>query len=275
VAAALEQTRAAKEGLRPASRKVLVDLGAAVPGLPSVALPTAAVYARCAPLIERSIALTEQLFARLGARGIDADDPRQLGGLYLVGGAVAFPPVAQALRARFGRKIQVAPQPHAATAVGLAVAADAGAGLLVREAVTRRFGVWREADAGRDKVFDPILDPDLHVHQGGAGPIVVRRVYRPQHTIGHLRFLECGGLGEGGQPARDLTPCGEVRFPYDPSLVGRDLARLAVERTGALGGEEIAETYTYRPSGTIAVEIANLTRGYAQRFELGALAAHP
>jgi hypothetical protein len=34
---------------------------------------------------------------------------------------------------------------------------------------------------------------------------------------------------------------------------------------------EIAETYTYAPDGTISVQIANLTRGYARTFELGAL----
>ena len=33
----------------------------------------------------------------------------------------------------------------------------------------------------------------------------------------------------------------------------------------------IAETYTYAPDGTISVQIANLTRGYARTFELGAL----
>ena len=81
--------------------------------------------------------------------------------------------------------------------------------------------------------------------------------------------LECGGLGDGGQPARDLTPWGEVRFPYDPALVGRDLDGLPVERTTALADQEIAETYTYEPSGAVAVEIANLTAGYARRYQLG------
>ena len=270
LAAAQELARAAKEGLRATTRRVLVDLGAALPGAPAVTLATADIYARCAPLIERSIALTEQLFARLAERGIDPDDGRQLGGLYLVGGAVAFPPVVQALRARFGRKLQLAPQPHAATAVGLAVAADPAGGLLVREAVTRHFGVWREGDAGRDKVFDAILGKDTL--GGDAGPITVRRVYHPEHTIGHLRFLECGGLGAGRQPARDLTPWAEIRFPYDPALLGRDLGALPVERSSALASEEIAETYTYQPGGMVAVEIANLTRGYARTYQLGQLA---
>jgi hypothetical protein len=43
--------------------------------------------------------------------------------VYLVGGGVAFPAVGRVAR-RFG-KLQLAPQPFAATAIGLAIAASA------------------------------------------------------------------------------------------------------------------------------------------------------
>src|SRR5262249_61657519 len=132
-----------REPLRATTRKLVAELG----GEP-VALDPAELYARAAPMIERTIAQTDLLFERLRDRGIDPDDPRELGGLYLVGGGVGFPAVGRALRARFGKKLQLAAQPFAATAVGLAIAADPDAHVMIREAVTRHFGVWREAEAG-------------------------------------------------------------------------------------------------------------------------------
>jgi hypothetical protein len=183
--------------------------------------------------------------------------------------------VVRALRARFGKKLQLAPQPFAATAVGLAIAADPEAHVLIREAITRHFGVWREAEAGADKIFDPLLGKD------SAAPTVVRRRYRPTHPVGHLRFLECGALDDAGQPVQDLVPWADVYFPYDPALADRgepgDLAalrELAVarnERRTDLMANEIAETYTYASDGTISVVIENLSRGYARSFSLGAL----
>jgi hypothetical protein len=157
--------------------------------------------------------------------------------------------------------------PHAATAVGLAIAADPAATVRVREASTRCFGVWREASDGREKVFDKIID--AHLAPPEDGPLVVERRYRPVHRVGRLRFVECTRL-EDGRPAGDLKPWKEVRFPYDPSLRDADLvADQAFERTGALADEEIEERYVYRRDGRISVEIRNLARGYAREFELG------
>jgi hypothetical protein len=267
--AALERAREAKETLRPTSRRLLLDLGDHGPGEP-IAIDVAALYARAQPLIDRTLAQTDALFERLRERGIDPDDPRELGGLYLVGGGAAFPAVARTLRARFGKKLLLAPQPFAATAIGLAIAADPGASVMIREAVTRHFGVWREAAGGVDKVFDPLLGKDTPA----GGPIVVQRRYRPAHAIGHLRYLECSSLDASGQPVHDLVPCTDVFFPYDPSLVDRaELATVPNERRPELMANEIAETYTYAPDGTISVRIANLTRGYARTFDLGALRA--
>jgi molecular chaperone DnaK (HSP70) len=256
-AGALERAREAKEALRPASKKLLVDLGAAG----AAQLDVADVYARCAPLIDRTIAQTELLFERLRDHGIDPDDPRELGGVYLVGGAAAFPAVSRALRARFAKKLQLAPQPFASTAIGLALAADPGANVIVREAVTRHFGVWREGDAGADKVFDPLIGK-------GAAAGTVERRYRPRHSVGHLRFVECGALDTNNQPVQDLVPWADILFPYEADVA--DPARLPIVRhDGPLA--EIAETYTYKPDGTISVTIANLERGYARTYELGAL----
>ncbi len=262
--AALERAREAKETLRPSSRRLLLDLGDGEP----IAIDAAALYARAQPLIDRTLAQTDALFERLRERGIDPEDPRELGGLYLVGGGAAFPAVGRTLRARFARKLQLAAQPFAATAIGLAIAADPDANVMIREAITRHFGVWREAEHGVDKVFDPLLGKDTLA----SGPVVVQRRYRPAHAIGHLRYLECSALDAAGQPVHDLVPCTDVFFPYDPQLADRaELASVPNERRPELMANEIAETYTYAPDGTISVQIANLTRGYARTFELGAL----
>lgn len=263
-AANLERAREAKEALRPTSRKLLLELAEREP----IALDTAALYARAQPLIDRTLAQTDALFARLRARGIDPDDPRELGGLYLVGGGAAFPAVGRSLRARFGKKLQLAPQAFAATAIGLAIAADPDAHVRIREAITRHFGVWREGEAGDDKVFDPLLGQDT----AGEPPLTVRRRYRPTHAVGHLRFLECGALDGEGQPVQDLVPWADVYFPYDPALADRsELAALPNHRRPELMANEIAETYTYATDGTISVHIENLSRGYARTFALGAL----
>ncbi|HEU0035078.1 MAG TPA: Hsp70 family protein [Kofleriaceae bacterium] len=263
-AALLERAREAKEALRPTSRKLHLDLGAGE----HVAVDVAELYARAQPLIDKTLAQIDLLFDRLRERGIDPDDTRELGGLYLVGGGAAFPAVGRALRARFAKKLQLAPQPFAATAVGLAIAADPKAHVMIREAITRHFGVWREADDGVDKVFDPLLGKNT-------GELVVERRYRPTHPIGHLRFLECGALDDAGQPVQDLVPTADVYFPYDPALAERaaieELAAMPNTRRPDLMANEIAETYTYAADGTIRVHIENLSRGYGRTFTLGAL----
>jgi molecular chaperone DnaK (HSP70) len=255
-AAGLERAREAKETLRPASKKLLVEL----PDGGSVQLDVAAVYAECQPLIDTTLELTDQLLARL-----PDNDPKALGGIYLVGGAAAFPAVARALRTRFAKKLQLAANPAAATAIGLALAADPGAALLVREAATRHFGVWRESAHGADKIFDRLIAKD-----SGAGTI--ERRYRPTHTVGHLQFVECGALDADGQPVQDLVPFRDVYFPYTAELAERDdLAAVAIERRASVQPDEIAETYTYASDGSISVRIENRSRGYMRTFELGAL----
>ena len=258
--ATLERAREAKETLRATSRRVLLDVGTGEP----IAIDVADLYARAQPLIDRTLVETDRLFDRLRERGIDPDDPRGLGGLYLVGGGATFPAVARALRQRFGKKLQLAPQSFAATAIGLAIAADPEANVMIREAITRHFGVWREADNGIDKVFDPLIGKNSEAH-------VVRRRYRPAHSIGHLRFVECGALDDAGQPVQDLVPWADVYFPYDPKLASSDqLAEIPSERRPDLMQNEIAETYTYQPDGTISVVIENLSRGYARSYSLSA-----
>jgi molecular chaperone DnaK (HSP70) len=267
--ALLEACREAKESLRSTSRRLLVDLGTILPGFEPVMLDAERVYERSAPLVERTLRCVESVFASLTEHGIDPNNPRELGALYLVGGAVAFPAVQRRLRSAYGRKLELAPQPHAATAIGLAIAADRDAGVLVREAATRHFGVWREASEGTEQVFDPILTKGSLPTTDGT--IRVERAYRPAHSIGHLRFMECTRVGRDGEPAGDLTPCGDILFPYDPTLADREyLQATDVPRRSDLGAEEIVESYSYDVDGSVAVTIENRTHGYRRRYVVGA-----
>jgi molecular chaperone DnaK (HSP70) len=241
---ALEACRIAKESVAPSSRKLHLELAE----LGSVSLDLASVTAGVEPLVDRTLARLARVLEALPEHGIDPNNPRELGALYLVGGACAFAPVTRLLRARFKHKVQLAVQPHAATAVGLAIAADPGAAIQVREGVTRHFGVWREADAGKKKIFDRIFSKDT------ASASVDRR-YRPTHAVGHLRFVECTDLSPEGEPAGDLTPCGELFFPYDPELAAHGSWTEADAARPLAGAEEVVERYQYDVDGIVHVTI--------------------
>jgi len=101
--------------------------------------------------------------------------------------------------------------------------------------------------------------------------LVVERWYRPKHSVGHFRFLECSGLTHEGQPTGDLTPWCEVYFPYEAGLRDEpDLGQPKLNRR-VRAGDEIVERYTYADDGSISVEIQNRTRGYSREMLLGQL----
>ena len=270
-ARSLELCRQAKETLSSSSRRMLIDLGAAIEGAPSITLETSALYRELEPLVRRTLALLDRVFSQLVGHGIDPNNPRELGAVYLVGGATAFPLVGRLLREAYGRKVQLAVEPHAATAVGLAIAADPEADIFVREAVTRHFGVWREGDGGRDKIFDPIFTKGAI---SDSGEHIVERRYSPVHAVGHLRFLECSELGDAGQPAGDLTPWCDLFIPYVPELAERkDLQLLSAARHLPEGSEHVIERYAYGRDGKVRVAVENVTRGFRREFVLGAPSA--
>jgi hypothetical protein len=262
----LEECRERKEGLKPNTQKMMVDLALGEGGEQSLVLGTKEIYARCLPLIERSLELVLKVMDDLHQFGIDSEDSQSFAAVYLVGGSVAFPPVSRRLRELFGRKVRISPYPQAATAIGLAVSADPQARISIREAVTRHFGLWREGEEGREKVFDPIFGKDSLVEAVAGRPEVVRD-YHPVHNVGHLRYLECSALGEAGEPQGDLFVWEEVHFPYDPRLEQEpDLARIPVENRPDLAGQEIHEIYSYDPRGIISVQFENCTAGYRRNF---------
>ena len=73
-----------------------------------------------------------------------------------------------------------------------------------------------------------------------------------------------------GQPRGDLTPWGDIYFPYDPALLDRrDLASLPFDQRMDHASFEIVERYDYGVDGAISISIENATLGYSRRYVLG------
>jgi Hsp70 protein len=260
----LEECREKKEGLHPNTRRIAIDLGRAREGAGEVIVGSAAFYERCRPLVERTIAMLET--AR--QKGTQALDRGAVVAIYLVGGASALPIVARLLRERYGQQVRKSPYPHAATAIGLAIAADQDAGYELRERFTRHFGVWREAEDGRSVVFDVVFAKDRLLPTPGPEKLTCTRRYRPMHNVGHFRYLECSQVTEQGQPTGDLTPWDEVYFPFDPHLQeDGDLQAIPIQRR-ELGEQWIEERYACDALGIIEVEIINQTSHCQRRYQL-------
>ncbi|HLK40450.1 MAG TPA: Hsp70 family protein, partial [Polyangiaceae bacterium] len=185
----MDQCRAAKEGISANTRKIALDLAAAFGdgvAKSEVTVSVAAFYEACAPLVGRSLEAMAPLLGRAEAEGA-ADE---IAGLYVVGGGSELPLVGRALRERFGRRVHRSPYPSAAVAIGLSIACEEGAPFQLVDRYSRTFGVFREADDGRDIVLDAIFGRDAVLPTAGA-PAVRTREYRPKHNIGHYRFVEC------------------------------------------------------------------------------------
>ena len=275
----VDQCREAKEQLNPNSRKIIVDLeeslGDDAPE-PEVVIAAQDFYDACTPLVERTIEAMMPVIRRLDGevpRDLDEDAMADVAGIYVVGGASALPVISRVLRARFGRRVHRSPYPHAATAIGLAIACDESAGFELSDRFSRNFGVFREAQGGRQVAYDPIFTREMELPRLHEEPRTFRRAYRPVHNVGHFRFFECSAFDEMGSPLGDIAPMTEVFFPFDPSLRGREreLASVPVQRLqGPL--PHIEERYQVDHHGIVQVTISDLDSGYRRSFRLGALA---
>jgi molecular chaperone DnaK (HSP70) len=256
----LEECREKKEGLHPNTRRLAIDLARGREDAGTVVVSTSAFYERCQPLVERTLATLEEAMHGLDQGAVAA--------LYVVGGASALPVVARLLRERYGRKVRTSPYPHAATAIGLAIAADQEAGYQLRERFTRHFGVWREAEDGRAVAFDVVFAKESVLPAPGEAPLTCTRRYQPTHTVGHFRYLECSQLTDTGDPTGDLTPWDEVYFSFVPALHTADnLQAIPITRLER-EAPWIEERYTCDAHGIIAVEMQNQTCHYAYRYHL-------
>jgi molecular chaperone DnaK (HSP70) len=256
-----DECRVKKEALHPNTRKIVVDLEAVREGLGAVTVPAADYYDQCRPLIEETARLVEDLLA--------AQADSQIEALYITGGGSELPPVARVLREVFGRRVRRSAYTRSATAIGLAIQADAQSGYVLRERFNRYFGVWREADDGTRVVFDPLFLKGSLLPSPGAEPLRIVREYSPVHNIGHFRYLECSQVA-GGEPRGDLTAWDEILFPFEPTLSGQtDLSRTSIEHSGAVSSEQIEECYSADAGGSVVVTIRNLTSGYSREYRLG------
>jgi len=257
-----------KEAVGPQTRRFLVDLSAV--DLPPFSCGIDEVYSACTPLVDKTIKLLDRVLhdptigGSAAARSVAWSE---VAGIYVVGGAGGFPLVSRMLRATFGEKrVKRSPYPFAATAIGLAVFLDNEAGFELSERFSRHLGVFREAQAGADVVFDPIVPKDASLPADGRSPLVVRRRYRAAHNIGHFRFVECSRLVDG-RPDGDVTPYDPVLFPFDPALYDReDLGRQPVGRWS--DGPDVEERYVVAPSGAVEVTLTTQPAGFERTFRL-------
>jgi molecular chaperone DnaK (HSP70) len=258
----LEECREKKEALNPNSRRVTVDLGRVRKAWKEVSIPVDEFYERCRPLIEESRAVVESLIAARPEISVDT--------FYVTGGGSELPPVARILREEFGRKVKRSAYMRSSTAIGLAIRAAEHEGSRLREQFTQNFGVWREADSGRNVVFDVMFPRGSKLPARGQEPLRVVRTYRPVHNVGHFRYLECSRLGNANQPQGEINNWDEVRVPYDPQLRGTEALPPQPERRFAPGdGPLFEEEYTCDSSGQLKVRISDKSSDYAQEFRLG------
>ena len=158
---------------------------------------------------------------------------------------------------------------RAATAIGLAIQADAAAGYRLKEKFGRAFGVWRERDAGRAAWFDVIFENGAELPLPAEPPLIRERRYYPVHNIGHFRYLEAGGMNSAGQPSGELVFWDEIRFPFAPELAPlTDLSAVEVEHAVSAQSQEILERFTCDAHGIVHVELRNVTSGYGRVFDL-------
>jgi molecular chaperone DnaK (HSP70) len=260
-----EECRQKKEALHPNTRRIAIDLELVREGWPSVSIPVAQFQERCQPLIEETVHAVEDVIA---ANAAGAAGPVEA--VYVIGGASELPMVSRALKEVFGRKVRRSPYTQSATAIGLAIQADGQAGYGLRERFTRFFGVWREAEAGRTIVFDPLFLKGTPLPGAGETPLTVARSYTPAHNIGHFRYLECSHIAPDGRPSGDVTLWDEILFPFDPALSDAgDLRAETVERFSLEPPQETLESYECDPAGAVTVVISNRTAGYERSYRLG------
>ena len=262
-----DECREKKESLNPNSRKVTVDLERVRKDWGEVSIGVDAFYERCRPLVEASRKVVEALLAAHPDHAIDT--------LYLTGGGSELPPVARVLRETFGRRVQRSAYMRSATAIGLAIRAEGHEDRPLRDQFTKNFGVWREADDGRNVVFDILFPRGAKLPSRGEEPLRIVRSYRPVHNIGYFRYLECAQLGANNQPEGEISNWDEIRVPFDPQLrASADLTDQPVRRYTPPQELVIEEEYTCDANGDVEVKIRDKVTQQTNEFRLGRWSKH-
>lgn len=230
-------------------RNLFVDLDSTI-----LHIPMAEVARACKPLIDRTIETMEPLSSLLNGANSD------IAGIHLVGGTTSLPIVPRRLRELCGRKVHRSPHPTPATAIGLAVAADAGT-LGIGDRLSRGFGVFRETESGGGIEFDVLTDQTTRI----AGTTIITRKYRCRHNIGVFRFVEFSRTDAIGEPVGDLFPLATVVFPLDETLQysSAEFDADQVEGQEINNGHVIEETYTILETGMITATITDVDTGWS------------
>jgi molecular chaperone DnaK len=249
----LEEVRAQKEAVNPNTRRFTVDVDGKI-----VVMPIEEVYEACRPLVEQTLAAMDPAM-RDPRRGEEPVPWSELAGIYVVGGASAFPPVQRRLRDRFGaHRVRRSQYPFGSCAIGLAIHLDAGYEL--SERLTRHFGVFRETEAGESICFDVLVPKDTLL------PVEVSRRYRAAHNVGHFRFVECGRV-EQGRPDGNLAAWDEVLFPFDPRLRQQKLSA-EITRRLEVPGPEVEEVYCCTADGVVQASLRVIDDGFERTVRL-------
>ncbi len=262
-----DECREKKESLNPNSRKITVDLERVRKDWREVSIGVDAFYERCRPLVEASRRVVEALLAAHPDHAIDT--------LYLTGGGSELPPVARVLRETFGRRVRRSAYMRSATAIGLAIRAEGHEDRPLRDQFTKNFGVWREADDGRNVVFDVIFPRGVKLPPRGEEPLRMVRSYRPVHNIGYFRYLECAQLGANNQPEGEISNWDEIRVAFDPRLRdSADLTDQPVRRYAPPQELLIEEEYTCDANGDVEVRIRDKITQQTNEYRLGRWSKH-
>jgi molecular chaperone DnaK len=162
---------------------------------------------------------------------------------------------------------------RSATAIGLAIGAEGKEARPLRDQFTRNFGVWREADAGNNVIFDVIFPRGIKLPAKGEVPLRSARSYHPAHNIGHFRYLECSKLGPDNQPEGEISNWEEIRVAFDPELRGlSDLAHQPVRHYGNGQSLWVEEEYICDASGEVRVKIQERRTAQASEHRLSKVA---
>ncbi len=262
-----EECQRRKEGLHPNTRQIAIDLGLVRPAWPEISVAAAKFYDACRPLVGETLRIAgEVLTTRSPGENCDVTPEA----LYVTGGGSELPLIGRMLRETFGRKVRRSAYTRSATAIGLAIQADAQSGYRLREQFSRYFGVWREGEGGQTIVFDPLFAKGLTLPNPDEPPLSINRRYLPVHNVGHYRYLECSRLGSGGRPEGDITVWDEIRFPFDPALRSEaSLTGVPVRRVANTSAGEVEERTSCDSNGMLAVELTTISDQFHREFRLG------
>jgi hypothetical protein len=164
---------------------------------------------------------------------------------------------------------------RSATAIGLAIRAEGHEDRPLRDQFTKNFGVWREADDGRNVIFDVIFPRGAKLPSRGEDPLRTVRSYRPVHNIGYFRYLECVHVGANNQPEGEISNWDEIRVAFDPRL--RDSADLAAQPVLRYAPPQelmIEEEYTCDANGDVEVRIRDRITQQTNDYRLGRWSKH-